>query len=244
MHTEFLTYLDDKKELEGYLASPQASGSFPLVLIVHAWGGRDEFVCKKAEVLANLGYAGFAVDMFGKGVLGRTKEEKQQLIKPFLEDRAFLLKRLNAAVQFTQRLPMINRHLIIVMGYCFGGLCALDLARHSREIKAAVSFHGLLSKPEKSHTQKITAKILALHGYADPMVPPAQVQAFENEMEQAGADWQIHTYGHIMHAFTNPEANDSNFGTVYNQTADQRSWKTFTNFLDEICIGATILKAN
>lgn len=235
MHTQFLNYFDDKKELEGYLACPQASGSYPLVLIVHAWGGRDQFVCKKADALAKLGYAGFALDMFGNGILGNTKEEKQQLIKPFLEDRAFLLKRLNAAVQFTQQLPMINRRLIVVMGYCFGGLCALDLARQSRDIQAAVSFHGILNKPEKSHSQKITAKVLVLHGHTDPMVPPAQVQAFENEMEQADADWQLHTYGHAMHGFTNPEANDPNFGTVYNQLADQRSWKAFTNFLEEVC---------
>ncbi len=234
IHTEFLTYNDEKTELEGYLACPKQNGNYPLILIAHTWAGRDKFVCKKAEDLAKLGYAAFALDMFGKGVIGNTVEEKKQLITPLLQDRALLLKRITTALNFTQKLPMVNRNLIIAMGYCFGGLCALDLARFNREICAGVSFHGLLTRPE-NQSQKISAKILVLHGYLDPMVPSSQVQTFQNEMEESGADWQMHIYGHAMHAFTNPEANDQKLGTVYNKVADQRSWQAFLDFLAELC---------
>ena len=120
------------------------------------------------------------------------------------------------------------------MGYCFGGLCVLDLARTGADILGAISLHGLFTAPGNTAANKITAKILALHGHDDPMVPVESVVALETELTEAGADWQIHIYGHTTHAFTNPHANDPGFGTVYHPQADMRAWRSLQNFLEEI----------
>ena len=145
-----------------------------------------------------------------------------------------LQKRITAALRTIELLPWVDDSKIAAMGFCFGGLCVLDLARIGADIKGVVSFHGLLGAPENTHGTKIKAKILALHGHDDPMVPPEQVLAFQQEMTQAGADWQFVTYGNTMHAFTNPMANNPGFGTVYQADADRRSWAAMKNFFTEI----------
>lgn len=235
MKTEFHNYQDGKTLLEGYFARPQDQGrSFPLVLVSHAWSGRDDIACKKAEELAKLGYASFALDMFGKGVLGYSPEENAKLIKPFMDDRRLLLQRIQAALNFAKTLPQIDLQRIAVIGFCFGGLCALDLARSGAAIQGVVSFHGLLNRPEKLPTQSINAKILALHGYADPLCPAETLTAFQQEMELSAADWQIHIYGHTQHAFTNPHAKDTQLGLIYNPIAERRSWQSMKNFFQEI----------
>ena len=234
MHTEWLTYFDDQTELSGYFTKPDNEKNYPLILIAHAWGGCDEFVCQKARNLSDLGYAAFALDMYGKGIRGSSVEENSRLMTPFMEDRDYLLKRIEAALKFSKELPNINPQKIGAMGFCFGGLCVLDLARSGAELKGVVSFHGLLNRPENEPIKNIPAKILALHGHADPMGPPEQVQRFQTEMEQAEADWQMHIYGHTMHAFTNPQANDQSLGLIYNASADQRAWQAMTSFFEEI----------
>jgi dienelactone hydrolase len=120
------------------------------------------------------------------------------------------------------------------MGFCFGGLCALDLARTGASLRGVVSFHGLLIPPGNIPNPQIKAKVLVLHGHDDPMGPPEQVLALQTELTQAGADWQIHIYGGTVHAFTNPLANDPGFGTVYDSQADKRSWIAMQNFFEEI----------
>ena len=120
------------------------------------------------------------------------------------------------------------------MGFCFGGLCVLDLARTGAELKGVISFHGLFMPPGNIQGKRIKAKVLALHGHDDSMVPVDSVLALQEELTEAGADWQVHSYGNTVHAFTNPQANDPNFGTVFNASADRRSWQTMQNFLDEI----------
>lgn len=228
-------YLDDGLLLEGFFAYDDAfAGQRPLVLIHHAWGGRDEFVADKARKLAELGYLGFATDMYGKGIRGNGPEENSRLMQPFMQDRAKLQQRLLAALANAKLLPWADNKRIAAMGYCFGGLCALDLARTGVDISGVISFHGLFVPPANLPNPTIKAKVLALHGHDDPMVPVEQVQALQQEMTAAGADWQLHTYGHTMHAFTNPGANDPDFGTVYQATADRRSWQAASNFLAEI----------
>ena len=120
------------------------------------------------------------------------------------------------------------------MGYCFGGLVSLDLARSGVDLKGAVSFHGFLSGSEDLEYKDISAKLLVLHGHLDPMVGQDQIDSFSEEMNKKSVDWQLHSFGNAMHAFTNPDANDPSFGTVYSQDADQRSWKIFKDFLSEI----------
>jgi len=227
-------YLDGDVLLEAFFAFDDSfSGRRPAVLINHTWAGRDDFVAEKAKKLAALGYVGFAVDMYGKGVLGSDAEENAKLMQPFMQDRQLLKKRMMAALYAVKLMPWVDDSRIAAIGFCFGGLCSLDLARAGADLKGVVSFHGLLGAPDDdSHLVK--AKILALHGHDDPMVPIEQVIAFEKEMSKAGADWQLHTFGNTQHAFTNPLANNPDFGTVYQPEADKRSWILMENFLSEI----------
>lgn len=228
-------YLDGDVLLEGFFAFDDAiSGIRPAVLINPTWAGRDGFVAEKAKQLAALGYVGFAVDMYGKGVLGTSIEENAGLMQPFMDDRVKLQRRMQAALANVKLLPWVDSSKIAAIGFCFGGLCALDLARTGAEIKGVVSFHGLLFPPGNTKDIPIGAKVLALHGHDDPLATPAQVLAFQQEMTESGADWQFHSYGHTQHAFTNPMANDPARGMVYRADADRRAWQAMENFLKEI----------
>lgn len=230
-----VVYLDGDAVLEGFFAYDDAFvGQRPVVLIHHAWGGRDQFVADKAIKLAELGYLAFATDMYGKGVLGKSPEENVVLMRPFIDDRAKLQRRLHAALATVKLMPWADNDRVAAIGFCFGGLCALDLARTGVDIRGVVAFHGLLGAPDNIHNPKIKAKVLVLHGYDDPMAPADQVIALQRELTEAGADWQLHLYGHTMHAFTNPAANNPDFGTVYQSLADRRSWQAMQNFLSEI----------
>ena len=221
--------------LEGMLAFDDAvTGPRPGVLVSHAWGGRGEFECDKARALAQLGYAGFALDLYGKGVLGTNPEENSRLMTPFLEDRSLLQSRISQALATMQAQEEVDANRCAAIGFCFGGLCVLDLARIGTDIKGVVSFHGLFNPPGNTGDKNIRAKVLALHGNEDPMVPVDAVTALESELTAAGADWQIHVYGKTMHAFTNPEANMAEMGMMYNADAERRSWQTMKNFLEEI----------
>jgi len=228
-------YLDGDVLLEAFFAYDDSfSGRRPAVLINHTWAGRDDFVAEKAKKLAALGYVGFAVDMYGKGVLGSSVEENAKLMQPFMDNRLMLQKRMMAALYAVKLMPWVDDSKVAAMGFCFGGLCSLDLARTGADLKGVVSFHGLLGAPGNTQGNAIKAKILALHGHDDPMGPVEQVLAFEQEMTEAGADWQLHTFGNTMHGFTNPAANDPERGMVYRPDADRRSWLEMENFLAEI----------
>ena len=228
-------YLDGDVLLEAFFAFDDSlTDRRPAVLINHTWAGRDDFVAEKAKKIAALGYVAFAVDMYGKGVLGTTAEENAKLMQPFMDDRQMLAKRLQAALYAVKLLPWVDDSKVAAMGFCFGGLCALDLARTGADLKGVVSFHGLLGAPDNAHGNSIKAKILVLHGHDDPMGPVEQVIAFEEEMTNAGVDWQFHTFGNTLHAFTNPAANNPDFGTVFQPDADRRSWLLMENFLTEI----------
>lgn len=234
MRNETVNYSHNDTKCEAYVAYPEGVGPFPTVLIAHAWAGRDEFACKKADALAELGYVGFALDMYGDAKIGSSNEENGQLIQPFIQDRQFLLDRISAAFNKAQELSAVDKNKMGVMGFCFGGLCALDLARSGAALKGAVAFHALLGAPENIKSGKITSKILSLHGHDDPMATPDHVLTFQTEMTNASADWQMHIYGNTKHAFTNPEANDPSLGTVYDQAADKRSWQAMLNFWEEV----------
>lgn len=187
-------YLDDGVLLQGFFAFDDSiAGRRPAVLINHTWAGRDDFVAGKAKKLAELGYVGFAVDMYGKGILGTGPDENAKLMQPFIDDRAMLQKRMKAALYAVKLLSWVDDTKIAAIGFCFGGLCALDLARTGADIKGVVSFHGLLGAPGNTSGNAIKAKILALHGHDDPLGPVEQVIAFEQEMTEAGADWQLHS---------------------------------------------------
>lgn len=240
MHTESYVYHENNTVLHAYVAYPkQVLEKNPAVLVAHDWSGRNQFACNKAHELAELGYIGFALDMFGEAKVGLNVEEKQALIAPFVQDRRRLISRVMAAFEALTAMPSVDKQRIAAIGYCFGGMCVLDLARSGCSLSGVVSFHGLLHRSEAIPIHPITASVLALHGYDDPMVSPQQVNEFCLEMTQAKADWQVHMYGHTRHAFTNPEAHDLNMGTVYDKKSDYRSWQTTVQFIDD-CFQAGI----
>jgi dienelactone hydrolase len=233
MREQFIEYQDGEALLEGFLCYDESlPGPRPAVLISHAWGGRNEFVERKARRLAWQGYVCFALDNYGKGKRGTTPTECGALMNPFMADRKLLLKRLQAGLATIQSMPIVDPRRVAIMGFCFGGLCALDLARSNADIRAAVSFHGML-KPSGFTEPKIRAKVLMLHGYDDPLAPPEDLLAVAKEFTDAGADWQVHAYGHTVHAFTNPAAQDRAGGMQYDESADRRSWHALEEFLSE-----------
>lgn len=200
----------------------------------HAWRGRTEFEDRRAEKLAELGYVGFALDLYGKGITGSSPEENRELMAPLLEDRAVLQRRMKLALEQLRGLPQVDGHKVAAIGFCFGGLCALDLARCGADVRGVVSFHGLLGAPGNTEGGNMTARALVLHGWKDPLAPPDQVLEFTKEMDELGADWELHVYGNALHAFTNPSANDRDHGLVYDAAAERRSMDAMWLFLNEV----------
>lgn len=235
IQTRIVDYSDGNITYKGYLAwDDSAQSKRPAVLVSHAWAGRSDFECEKARKLAELGYVGFAIDMYGDAKQGANNDENAALMQPLVENRAELQKRITLALDAVRKQPEVDADNVAAIGFCFGGLCVLDLARTGADVKGVVSFHGLFNAPGNTEGNKITAKVLCLHGYDDPMAQPQSVLDLGTELTAADADWQIHAYGHTVHAFTNPAANDPGFGTVYNAAADKRSWASLVNFLAEI----------
>ncbi|MGF1468152.1 MAG: dienelactone hydrolase family protein [Sandaracinaceae bacterium] len=231
--TETLDYAEGALSFRAFVAAPPGVGPCPAVLICHAWTGLSDSERGWAVEQAERGRVGVALDVYGEGRLGTTVEEKRALMGPLLEDRARLHRRLSAGIAAAKAHPRVDPDRVIVIGFCFGGLCALDVARCGEDVLGVVSFHGLLGPPP-TPPAAVRARVLVLHGHDDPMVPPEDVLAFQAEMTTAGADWQVHVYGSTMHAFTNPAANDPGFGTVYSARADARARGSFEAFVAEL----------
>lgn len=233
-----IDYKDGDTVLEGRIVWDD---SFPCprpgVLVAHAWAGRSDYEDGKADGLARLGYTAFGIDLYGKGVRGSSPEENGALMQPFLDDREMLQQRLLVSLSTLREQPEADAAKTAAIGFCFGGLSVLDIARTSEDLAGVVSIHGLFGAPGNTAANTIKAKVLALHGWDDPMATPDVVNSLAAEMSAMGADWQLHAYGNTMHAFTNPAANNPDMGTVYDATADRRSWQAVTNFLEEVFDG-------
>ncbi len=233
IHTSTMPYNDNETSLEGFVAFDPEEQQ-PLVILCHSWQGRNAFICEKAELMARSGYVGFALDMYGKGILGHTNEENAALKAPFIQDRALLQRRVLKAFDAASSLPYVDTTRIAVLGFGFGGVCALDLARSGAPLKGAISVYGHFDPPHKVPQCDIQAKVLVLHGYDDAIVPLSELRHFEKEMTDAKVDWQAHIYSNTMHAFANPHANDPQSGIAYNEVSANRAWVAIANFLDEL----------
>ncbi len=233
--TRNLCHQHQGTDLQGYFAAPTGNKTaLPAVLIAPAWAGCGAQAKERAEILAHLGYAAFAIDLYGQGRVGETREQCAQLMNSVAHDRQYLLDRLLSTLEVLRAQPEVDPHRIAAIGYCFGGLCVLDLARGGADLRGAISFHGIFNPPPDMPTPPIKARILVLHGFEDPMATPEQGVELGHELTHRGADWQFHWFGSTAHAFTNPEANDPGFGTVYNAASDQRSWRIAQDFLLEV----------
>ena len=233
MKKKIINYKIDSETFLGFAAYPDAT-KFPAVIIAHTNAGRDEFIDEKAKEIATMGYLGFALDMYGDGEKVTNREEKMEKMRPLLNDRAKIVKRVNAAYNKVKTISGVDKSKIAIFGYCFGGLVSLDLARSGAKLKGCASFHGFLNNSDQFEDKSLTAKILIMHGMQDPMVGQDQLDSFYQEMNEKKADWQLHIFGDSMHSFTNPEANDPVFGAVYSELADKRSWLLLKDFLREV----------
>ena len=234
--SEVVTYRHDEVTLEGYVAHDAAfEGPRPAVLIVHAWKGHEAYVRRRADQLAGLGYVALALDMYGQGVRADTRAEAAALAGRFKSDRALMRARARAGLDVLRAHPLADVARTAAIGYCFGGTVVLELARAGAPLAGIVSFHGGLERPHPADAKHITGKVLVLHGADDPHVPPAEVEAFQQEMRAAGVDWQLIAYGGAVHAFTDAGAGtDPARGAAYDARADRRSWQAMRTFFSEL----------
>jgi dienelactone hydrolase len=220
-------------DFESLLVAPAEAARRAGVLILPTIMGRSELELGFARQLAALGYAAMVVDLYGRENIGRPREECRVLMNALRDDRPGLQARLLAALDVIRGLPEVDAARVAAIGYCFGGLCALDLARTGADLKGVASFHGLFTPPGHLAGVTIRAKVIAFHGWDDPMAPPADVEALGRELTAAGADWQIHAYGGTMHGFTNPAASDPAHGLQYDPKVAARAWRSLEAFLEE-----------
>lgn len=233
---QIIEYTQGGTVLEGYLAfDPAKQGSRPGVLVVHEWKGINDYVKRRADQLAEMGYIAFAADIYGKGVRPQTTEEAREQATKYRSNRQLLRDRAVAGLNLLRQHPLSDDNRLAAIGYCFGGGTVLELARSGADVDGVVSFHGNLDTPQPEDAEQIQAKVLVLHGADDPLVPQEQVTAFKKEMQDAKVDWQMVSYGGAVHSFTNPDAgNDPSQGSAYNAQADRRSWEDMKQFFGEI----------
>lgn len=217
-------YAVNGEQFEGYYVSPAAGA--PLVLLVHDWDGLTDYEVKRAEMLAKMGYAVFAVDLFGKGVRPATMEEKQKVTGALYSDRARMRALLNGGLAAAKSAGG-NVKNAVAIGYCFGGTAILELARSGADLKGFVAFHGGLETPAGQDYRSVKGKVLILHGTADSSVTMEHFANLAVELETAGIPHEMITYSGAPHAFTV-------FGSDrYRKDADEKSWKRFGEYLQE-----------
>jgi dienelactone hydrolase len=219
------------QSLEHVIVHDGSGRVLPTVIIFPTVMGVSPLELGFAERLAGLGYHSVVADLYGRRFTSDERSQAMEAMESLKADREALRDRLIAVVDEVRKRDHVGR--LAVIGYCFGGLCALDVARTGADVAGAASFHGLLDPPGWS-TQPIKAKLLVMHGWDDPLAKPDSVVALGAELTTAGADWQVHAYGHTGHGFTNPGARGQTPGIAFNETAARRSWASLQAFLAEV----------
>ncbi len=235
--TEVVDYKSGDAVLQGALVYDEAKSKNkkPGVVIVHNWMGVGDYVQMRAEQMAGLGYVAFVADIYGKGVRPKTVAEAQAESGKYKNNRKEVRARANAAYETLKASKLVNPDKISAMGYCFGGMVALELARMGLPLKGAVSFHGSLAAAAPGDATGIKTKLLILHGAIDPYVKVEEVQQFQKELNDAGINYEFTAYSGAVHAFTEKEAGtDISKGAAYNEQADKRSFLAMQNFLTEV----------
>jgi dienelactone hydrolase len=238
LHSEAVTYHDGSTALQGYLVYDDAvAGQRPGVLVAHEWWGLNDYPKHRADMLAQLGYIAFALDMYGNGYVATTQPDAQAKATELYANPALLRSRARAGLDVLRKHALCDPSRIAAIGYCFGGKVALELARDGAPLTGVVTFHGALKTASSDDAKNIKAKVLVCHGGDDPFVPATDVAAFEDEMRKGGVEWQVYVFGGAVHAFTNPASgNDPTKGIAYNAAADRRSWEAMKNFFAEIFV--------
>jgi dienelactone hydrolase len=233
--TQTVEYAHGDTVCQGTLSYDDArKGPRPAILIVHDWMGVTDHQKEQAERLAALGYVALAADVYGKGVRPTSRDEASALAGRFYKDRGLLRARLRAGLDWLAGRPQADPSRLAVIGYCFGGAGALELARSGAPLRAVVTFHGSLAAADTADARNIRAKVLVLHGADDPFVKQEEVRAFMDEMRAGQVDWQLVQYGGAVHSFTDRRAGvDAGMGAAFNEAADRRSWRAMRDFLEE-----------
>ena len=218
-----VTYQVNGQSYEGYFISP--SDKAPFVLLIHDWDGLTDYEIKRAHMLSDLGYTVFALDLFGAGVRPTEVTDKRQHTGELYKDRAKMRALMKGALE-TAKSKGANIDNAVAFGYCFGGAAVLELARSGANLKGFATFHGGLKTPQGQDYSKARGKILILHGTADKAITMDQFADLAKQLEAAGIDHEMITYGGARHAFT------VFGGSRYQEAADKKSWERFTLFLE------------
>ena len=234
MTSTILEYRDGDVRLKGVLVRDEKRTVSPAIVLFPDARGVGAHAIECAGRLAGLGYPTLVADLYGEGILARDVTHAGELMHGLRADVDRWRARARAAMDALSRQDGVDCSRLAAIGYCFGGGTALELARSGAPLAAVVSLHGVLASPRPADAAHIKAKVLVCHGAADPLVPPAEVAAFEEEMGRTKVDWQLNAYGGAVHSFTNPEA--YNLGSpafAYNEAADRRSWAAMHGLLKE-----------
>ena len=233
--TKAVEYRHGDRVLEGSLAYDDAvSGKRPGVLVAHEAGGNVTLARQRASQLARLGYAAFAIDLYGKGVQPKDRNDAAAKAGLTGKDRKVLRERVAAGLKALEQQKVVDPDKLAAIGYGVGGTAVLELARSGAELEGVVCVHGDLSTPTPEDGKKIGASVLILVGSDDPYIPLKQLAAFEDEMRAGGVDWQVIRYGGAVHDFTNPHAGrDLKRGSAYDAESDRRAAEAIRVFLAE-----------
>jgi dienelactone hydrolase len=231
-----VTYSDGQTNMKGYLAWDDASqAKRPGVLVIHEWWGHNDYARERARKLAGMGYLAFAVDMFGDGKTADHPKDAGAFAGAVGKNAR---PRFEAAMKVLEGNPLYAPGQMAALGYCFGGGQVLSMARQGLPLKGVASYHGSLATKSPAQPGKVQARIAVFTGAADPMIPATQVDAFKQEMDQAGANYYVVSYPGVKHSFTNPAADDYakrfDMPVGYDAHADRDSWAQTTQFLKDI----------
>jgi dienelactone hydrolase len=234
-----VTYSADGTTLKGWLAYDDAvKGKRPAVLVVHEWWGHNAYARKRANMLAELGYVALAVDMYGDGKQALHPDDAGKFAGEVSKNKPMAKARFEAAMKLLHKQRNVDARKLAAVGYCFGGSVVLNMAREGEDLKAVASFHGGLGTDSPAQPGKVKAQVRSFTGADDKMIPAAQVEAFKQEMEKAGVNYQAVVYPGAMHSFTNPDADEYgkkfNLPLAYNAAADKDSWAQLQVFLAEV----------
>jgi dienelactone hydrolase len=232
-------YAADGTQLKGFIAYPGgAATKRPGVLVIHEWWGHNEYARARAKQLAELGYVALAVDMYGEGKQASHPDDAKKMMMEVMSNLGVMTQRFNAAKALLQSDARVDGERIGAIGYCMGGAVALNMARAGADLDVIGVFHGNLAAQQPMATGAFKGKILVANGAADPFVPAEQVQAFEKEMQAAGASYVVRSYPNAKHAFTNPAATEAGqkfqLPIAYDADADRASWQELTQLLAQV----------
>ncbi|MEN8720814.1 MAG: dienelactone hydrolase family protein [Oceanococcaceae bacterium] len=236
---EEVRYTVDGQQMKGYIArNTSVQGLQPAVLVVHEWWGHNAYARQRANMLAAQGYVAMALDLYGADKLATHPDEAMAFMSATMEMEGAIRKRFTAARELLADRPYVDPGKTAAIGYCFGGGVVLNMARAGMDLAGVVSFHGSLGPVQNPEPGQIKAPILVFNGEADPMVPPAMVESFQDEMTQAGADMTYVGYPGVVHSFTNPGATavgrKFDMPLAYDQAADEDSWAKTSAFLRRV----------